>query len=66
VAVKFIRKFREPDTFPLAMAGDEPLESFVLRNIDHPNIVGFVEQFEDDRFYYLVSSPQNFRDCTDD
>jgi hypothetical protein len=55
VAVKFIRKFREPNTFPLAMAGDEPLESFVLRNIDHPNIVGYVEQFEDDRFYYLVS-----------
>jgi len=67
VAVKFIRKFREPDTFPLAMAGDEPLESFVLRNIDHPNIVGYVEQFEDDRFYYLVSrSIRNDRTCADD
>jgi hypothetical protein len=67
VAVKFIRKFREPNTFPLAMAGDEPLESFVLRNIDHPNIVGYVEQFEDDRFYYLVSRfIRSDRTCADD
>lgn len=63
VAVKFIRKFREPNTFPLAMAGDEPLESFVLRNINHPNIVGYVERFEDDRFYYLVSLSLRSLDC---
>jgi len=57
VAVKFIRKFRHPPAYPLAMARDEPMECFVLRSINHPNIVSYIEQFEDDRFYYLVSLP---------
>jgi hypothetical protein len=55
VAVKFIRKIRDPAVYPLAMAGDEPMECFVLRSINHPNVVGYVEQFEDEQFYYLVS-----------
>lgn len=57
VAVKFIRKFRDPAAYPLAMAHGEPLECFVLRSIKHPNIVSYIEQFEDDKFYYLVSFP---------
>jgi hypothetical protein len=55
VAVKFINKTRAPGSSTLAMANEEPLECFVLRCINHPNVVKYIEQFEDEEFYYLVS-----------
>ncbi|BGP19199.1 hypothetical protein JCM10213_002106 [Rhodosporidiobolus nylandii] len=31
-----------------------PMEAFVLRSIRHEGVVGFIDLFEDDRYFYLV------------
>jgi hypothetical protein len=57
VAVKFINKIRQPGSSPLPMAGDEPMECYILRNVRHDNVISYIEQFEDDSFFYVVSRP---------
>lgn len=56
VAVKFIWKNKVPShgwvrdpTF-----GVIPLEAFVLRVVDHPCVVKFIDLFDDESFFYLV------------
>ncbi|KAK4688220.1 hypothetical protein P7C73_g1891, partial [Tremellales sp. Uapishka_1] len=53
VAVKFIFKDRVEEEEG-AMINGEPAECFVLRRCSHRNIIGFVADYEDDKFYYLV------------
>jgi len=57
VAVKFINKVRQPGSSLLPMAGDEPMECYILRNVRHDNVISYIEQFEDDSFFYVVSLP---------
>jgi hypothetical protein len=59
VAVKFINKIRQPGSSPLPMAGDEPMECYNLRNVRHDNVISYIEQFEDDSFFYVVSLPSS-------
>ncbi|KAI8995940.1 kinase-like domain-containing protein [Gaertneriomyces semiglobifer] len=64
VAVKFMYKDRVP---PDAYARDRklgtvPLEVVLLRRMKHEHVVGFVDFFEDERFFYLVL--QSGRDVT--
>lgn len=56
VAVKFIFKERLENTKDALVEG-EPMESWVLRGCDHPNIIAWVDLFEDDKFFILVSYP---------
>ncbi|OCF36558.1 CAMK/CAMKL/PASK protein kinase [Kwoniella heveanensis CBS 569] len=53
VAVKFIFKDRISEC-DYAMLEGEPVESYVLSRVQHPNIIGFKDLFEDDEFFYLV------------
>lgn len=57
VAVKFLLKQRPGSEIatPIPMFGDEPLEAFLLRNIDHEGIIGCYDLFEDDVMWYMVS-----------
>lgn len=32
-----------------------PMEAFVLRNVRHDGVVAFIDLFEDDKYFYLVS-----------
>lgn len=57
VAVKFIFKDKVPEK---GWAHDPalgviPLEIYLLRQMKHDNIVGFIDFFEDDQFFYLVT-----------
>ncbi|WVR05269.1 hypothetical protein IAU60_002281 [Kwoniella sp. DSM 27419] len=53
VAVKFIFKDRITEC-DYAMLEGEPVESYVLSRVHHPNIIGFKELYEDEEFFYLV------------
>ncbi|ORY33776.1 kinase-like domain-containing protein [Naematelia encephala] len=53
VAVKFIFKNRINEHDYTEVNG-EPVESYVLRECDHPGIIRFLALFEDDQFFYLV------------
>ncbi|KAF9577749.1 hypothetical protein BGW38_006844 [Lunasporangiospora selenospora] len=56
VAVKFI--FR--DKVPIhgwakdPELGMIPMEIYVLRNVQHPNIIGYLNAYQDSKFFYLV------------
>jgi serine/threonine protein kinase len=51
VAVKFIYKKK----LPLASINlKEPLEISILKRIHHPTMVDFIDNFEDDTYFYLV------------
>lgn len=56
VAVKFIWKDKVPSHGWVRdpVLGVIPLEAFVLRVVDHPCVVKFVELYDDEEFFYLV------------
>ncbi|CAO1616969.1 unnamed protein product [Sympodiomycopsis kandeliae] len=56
VAVKFIWKSKVPTHGWVRdpNLGVIPLEAFVLRVVDHPCVVKFIDLFDDDEFFYLV------------
>jgi serine/threonine protein kinase len=56
VAVKFIWKNKVPSHGWVRdpTMGVIPLEAFVLRVVDHPCVVKFIDLFDDDEFFYLV------------
>ncbi|KAI9339159.1 kinase-like domain-containing protein [Zopfochytrium polystomum] len=56
VAVKFLFKDRiPPDGWKRDRSiGMVPIEAFILRKLNHPNIVKFYDIFEDRKFIYLV------------
>ena len=66
VAVKFIAKdrvlprgwydFPVPDGKGGTQMDRLPTEVFLLQKINHPGVVSFVDLFDDDDFFYLVSS----------
>ncbi|KAG0250217.1 hypothetical protein BG011_008571 [Mortierella polycephala] len=56
VAVKFIFREKVP-VYGWAKdpeLGVVPMEVYVLRNVSHPNIIGFLDVFQDVRYFYLV------------
>ncbi|KAF9193291.1 hypothetical protein BGZ50_007551 [Haplosporangium sp. Z 11] len=56
VAVKFIFREKVP-VYGWAKdpeLGVVPMEVYVLRNVSHPNIIGFLDVFQDMRYFYLV------------
>ncbi|KAJ3044806.1 hypothetical protein HDV00_000683 [Rhizophlyctis rosea] len=67
VAVKFMYKDRIPVTNWLRdrQLGTVPLEAFILKRLNHPNIVKFLGFYEDTKFVYLVmeshGTPWNIR-----
>lgn len=57
VAVKFVTKGRlKPTdvTFNSKLGGLVPNEAAILSSLNHPNIVKFIELYQDDTFFYLV------------
>lgn len=56
VAVKFIWKDKVPTHGWVRdpNLGVIPLEAFVLRVVDHPCVVKFIDLFDDEEFFYLV------------
>lgn len=56
VAVKFIWRHKVPKHQWVhdPHYGPIPMEVFVLKIVRHPNIIRFVELFQDERFFYLV------------
>ncbi|ORZ32816.1 kinase-like domain-containing protein, partial [Catenaria anguillulae PL171] len=56
VAVKFIFKDKVPvhSLVKDPVLGVIPMEVYILKNMRHPNIIGFHDFFTDKRFYYLV------------
>ncbi|KAI8077741.1 kinase-like domain-containing protein [Halteromyces radiatus] len=55
VAVKFI--FREKVPYHCWVRTDQgvlPMEIYVLKNVHHPNIIQFLDNYEDEKFCYLV------------
>lgn len=56
VAVKFIWKSKVPTHGWVRdpTLGVIPLEAFVLRVVDHPCVVKFIDLFDDEEFFYLV------------
>ncbi|KAI9179645.1 hypothetical protein H9P43_004973 [Blastocladiella emersonii ATCC 22665] len=56
VAVKFIFKDKVPvhSLVKDPELGVIPMEVYILKNMKHPNIIGFHDFFVDNRFYYLV------------
>ncbi|KAJ3039733.1 hypothetical protein HDV00_011965 [Rhizophlyctis rosea] len=55
VAVKFILKSRVPPLWARDRDfGVVPMEIYLLKHCRHDNIVGFIDYYEDARFYYLV------------
>ncbi|KAJ3163163.1 hypothetical protein HDU86_002332 [Geranomyces michiganensis] len=63
VAVKFMYKDRIPVTHWLRdrqLGGTVPLEIFILKRLDHPHVVKFLDFFEDKKFFYLVMETQGF------
>ena len=62
VAVKFITKAKIP---PVSWSVDDcgrpvPKEARLLSQLDHPGIVKFLDLFEDDVYFYLVSPPSHY------
>lgn len=53
VAVKFIFKEKLQNSQD-ALVEDEPMESWVLRHCDHPNIIAWLDLFEDEKYFILV------------
>lgn len=54
-AVKFIYKNKVPSSAWVVHKGQKlPMEIYVLKHVQHCNIVGYVDSFEDDTYYYLV------------
>ncbi|KDN53562.1 kinase-like protein [Tilletiaria anomala UBC 951] len=72
VAVKFIWKEKVPSHGWVRdpQLGIIPMEVFALKVIDHPNVVKFIELFDDDDFFYLVmemhGSPWKAPEAIDD
>ncbi|PWN51506.1 kinase-like protein [Violaceomyces palustris] len=56
VAVKFIWKEKVPAHGWVRdpQLGVIPMEAFVLKVVDHPGVVKFIELFDDHQFFYLV------------
>lgn len=42
-----------------------PMEAYVLRNVRHEGVVAYVDLFEDDTYFYLVSLVSRFSNYTD-
>ncbi|KAJ3018505.1 UNVERIFIED_CONTAM: hypothetical protein HDU68_011125 [Siphonaria sp. JEL0065] len=55
VAVKFIVKQRINSWFDDSELGKIPMEIHVLKSIHHPNVIKFLEYFEDKKYFYLVT-----------
>ncbi|KAG0174159.1 hypothetical protein DFQ28_004673 [Apophysomyces sp. BC1034] len=55
-AVKFIFRHRVPSHAWLhdPELGLIPMEIYVLKNVQHPNIVGYIDSYQDGSFFYLV------------
>ncbi|KAI9280771.1 kinase-like domain-containing protein [Sporodiniella umbellata] len=55
-AVKFIYRHMVPahSWVKDRMMGQIPMEAYILKNIRHPNIIGFVDFYQDHYFCYLV------------
>jgi hypothetical protein len=58
VAVKFITKSKVPDHAWMEdeLLGHLPAEVVLLHRLSHPNIIKSLDLFEDDLYFYLVSS----------
>lgn len=55
VAVKFIFREKVPyHAWVRTEQGVLPMEIYVLKHVNHPSIIGFLDNYEDDRFCYLV------------
>ncbi|KAJ3410503.1 hypothetical protein HDV05_003693 [Chytridiales sp. JEL 0842] len=57
VAVKFILKTRVPST---SWARDRdlgvvPMEVYILKNINHPNVINYIDCFHDSKYIYLIT-----------
>lgn len=59
VAVKFVFKAKLANDKSSTIEG-EPVESYVLRGLNHPGVIKFIALFEDAEFFYLVS-PSKYR-----
>jgi Protein kinase domain len=64
VAVKFIFKNKVPSHSWMKVPGWDggrgcyiPLETYILQRIRVPAVIGFVDLFEDDTYFYLVKQP---------
>lgn len=55
-AVKFIFRHKVPDHAWVRdpCLGPVPMEIYVLRHVRHPNVVNYVDFFQDEQFLYLV------------
>ncbi|ORX44749.1 Pkinase-domain-containing protein [Hesseltinella vesiculosa] len=55
VAVKFIFRDKVPyHAWVRTEQGVLPMEIYVLKYVQHPNIIGYIDHFEDATFFYLV------------
>jgi serine/threonine protein kinase len=55
VAVKFIFREKVPyHAWVRTEQGVLPMEIYVLKHVNHPSIIGFLDNYQDDRFCYLV------------
>ncbi|KAI9301098.1 kinase-like domain-containing protein [Cunninghamella echinulata] len=54
-AIKFIYKNKVPPSAWITHHGQRlPIEIYILKYVQHDNIVNYVESFEDDTYFYLV------------
>lgn len=67
VAVKFIEKRKIPTWgwYDDPELGHIPLEVALLRMIDHPGVIKFIELFEDSTYFYFVSEFRHSRVFSD-
>ncbi|CAO3615284.1 unnamed protein product [Cunninghamella blakesleeana] len=55
VAVKFIFRDKVPyHSWVRTEQGLLPMEIYVLKNVRHPNVIQYLDNYEDDKFFYLV------------
>ncbi|KAI9300026.1 kinase-like domain-containing protein [Cunninghamella echinulata] len=55
VAVKFIFRDKVPyHSWVRTEQGLLPMEIYVLKNVHHPNVIQYLDNYEDDKFFYLV------------